>query len=175
MRTVAWAGVALALALTAGCKDRDHRDADDQVAASADRAGDAVDRAANDAGDAAKDAGNDVKEAARDVGDEVGATSYERRDEFRKEVDSRLAAMDKELGELKAHVNKDATEAYRNGVAAASETRRTVGEDVNRLSGATAANWDELKSRVRVSLDSLDRQLRAMRPDARPMGGAGPS
>jgi len=28
---------------------------------------------------------------------------------------------------------------------------------------------------VSVSLDSLDRQVRALRPDAKPMGGAGPS
>jgi hypothetical protein len=28
---------------------------------------------------------------------------------------------------------------------------------------------------VSVSLDSLDRQVKALRPDAKPMGGAGPS
>jgi hypothetical protein len=179
MRKVAWVGAALALALTAGCKDRDHGDADDQVQASADRAGNTVDSAAHDVGDDAKDAAkdvrNDVKEAANDVGDKVGATSYERRDEFRHEVDSQLAAMDKELADLRKGVNRDATESYRNAVAGARETRQTVGADVDRLSGATAANWDELKTRVRVSLDSLDRQLRALRPDAKPMGGAGPN
>jgi gas vesicle protein len=164
----AWIGAALALALTAGCKDRDHRDADDQVAATADRAG-------NDVADAAKDAANDVKDAAKDAGDKLGATPYERRVEFRHEVDERVAALDKELADLRAHVNKDATESYRNAVAAARETRQTVGADVDRLAGATAANWDELKTRVSVSLDSLDRQVRALRPDAKPMGGAGPS
>jgi gas vesicle protein len=175
MRKVAWIGAALALALTAGCKDRDHRDADDQVAATADRAGNAVDSAAHDVGNAAKDAGNDVKDAAKDAGDKIGATSYERRDEFRHEVDEKVAALDKELADLRAHVNKDATESYRNAVAATRETRRTVGADVDRLAGATAANWDELKTRVSVSLDSLDRQVRALGPDARPMGGAGPN
>ena len=126
MRKAAWVGAALAVALAAGCKDRDHRDADDQAAATADRAGNAVDSAAHDVGDAAKDAGNDVKEAANDVGDKFGATSYERRDEFRHEVDERLAALDKELADLRSHVNKDATATYRKGVAAARETRRTV-------------------------------------------------
>ena len=168
MRKAAWVGAALAVALTAGCKDRDHRDADDQVAAAADRTGNAVDSAAHDVGDAAKDAANDVS-------DKVGATPYERRDDFRHEVDVRLAALDKELADLRSHVNKDATETYRNAVAAARETRRTVGADVDRLAGATAANWDELKTQVNVSLDSLDRQVRALRPDAKPMGGAGPS
>jgi gas vesicle protein len=175
MRKVAWIGAALALALTAGCKDRDHRDADDQVAATADRAGNAVDSAANDVGNAAKDAGNDVKDAAKDIGNKLAGAPYERRDEFKREVNEKVAALDKELADLRAHVNKDATESYRNGVAAARETRRTVGADVDRLAGATAANWDELKTRVTVSLDSLDRQVKALGPDAKPMGGAGPN
>ena len=174
MRKVAWVGAALALALTAGCKDRDHRDADDQAKATVDQTGNAVDSAANDVDDAAKDAGNDLKRATEDLNNKLAGTPYERRDEFRHEVDERVAALDKELADLRAHLNKDATESYRNGVAAARETRRTLGADLDRLSGATAANWDELKGRVRVSLDSLDRQLRALRPDARPMGGAGP-
>ncbi len=189
MRTVAWVSAALALALTTGCKDRDRGnagDAADRVEATGERAGDeiqegadrtgnAVEDAADDVGDAAKDVGGEVEEAAKDVGDEVGATSYERRDEFRREVNQRLAQMDQEIAELRKGVNDDATETYRNSVAAARETRSTVGKDVDRLSGATAANWDELKDKAWASLDSLDRQLRALRPDARPLGGAGPS
>ena len=191
MRTAAWVGAALALALTTACKDRDRggvdrTDAGDRVEATTDRAGDDVQKAAdetgnaakdaaNDVGDAAKDAGSEVKEAAKDVGDEFGATSYERRDEFRREVDQRLAAMDKELADLGKSINANSTEAYRNAVSAARTTRRTVGQDVDRLAGATAATWDELKGNVWTSLDSLDHQLRAMRPDARPMGGNGPS
>jgi hypothetical protein len=186
MRTVALVGAALALALTTGCKDRDRGDVGDRVEATGERAGDdiqegadrtgnAVEDAADDVGDAASDAGAEVKEAARDVGDEVGVSSYEHRGEFRREVDEKLAQMDQEIAELRKGVNDNATEAYRNSVAAARETRRTVGEDVNRLAGATAANWDELRAKARASLDSLDRQLRALRPDARPMGGTGPS
>ena len=191
MRTVAWLGAALALALTTSCKDRDRGDVDradagDQVQATGDRAandvqkaadetGNAVDSAADDVGDAAKGAGSDVKEAAKDVGDEFGATSYERRDEFRKEVDQRLAAMDKEIAGLRKGINDNSTETYRNAVEAARETRRTVGQDVDRLAGATEATWDELKGKVWASLDSLDHQLRALRPDAKPMGGVGPS
>ena len=192
MRTVAWVGAALALALTTtGCKDRnrgdvDRADAGDRVEATGERTedavqdganetGNAVEDAADDVGDAAEKAGHEVKEAAKDVGDEVGATSYERRDEFRREVDERLAAMDKEIVELRKGVNDDATEAYRNSVAAARDARRTVGQDVDRLAGATAANWDELKDKAWASLNALDQQLRALRPDAKPMGGTGPS
>ena len=186
MRTVLWVSAALALALGTGCKDRDRADADDRVEATgnqvgdeaqkaADETGNAAEDAANDAGDAAKDAGKEVKEAAKDVGDEFGATSYERRDEFRHEVDQRLAAADKEIADLRKGVNDNATEAYRTSVAAVRETRSTVAHDVDRLAGATATTWDDLKGKVLASLDSLDHQLRALRPDAKPMGGVGPS
>ena len=186
MRTVALVGAALVLALTTGCKDRDRGDAGDRVEATGERAGDeiqegadqtgnAVEDAADDVGDAAKEAGAEVKEAAKDVGDEVGVTSYERRDEFRRDVNERLAAMDKEIAELRKGVNDNATEAYRASVTALGETRRSVGADVDRLTGATAANWDDLRAKARASLEELDRQLRALRPDAKPMGGTGPS
>ena len=191
MRTVAWVGAALALAVTVGCKDRDRDDVDrtdagDRVEATADRAGDDVQKAANETGNAAEDAADDVgeaadsagkgvKEAARDVGDEFGATSYERRGEFRKEVDQRLAAMDKEIAGLREGINDNSTETYRKAVASVRETRRAVGQDVDRLAGATAATWDELRTKVWASLDSLDQELRALRPDAKPMGGTGPS
>ena len=190
MRTMMLAGAALALVLGTGCKDRDHdvnrTDADDHVEATADQAssdankaadetGNAVDSAADDVGDAAKDAGNGVEEAAKDVGDKFGATSYERRDEFRTEVDRRLTAMDKEIAELRQGINDNSTEAYRNSVAAVRQTRSTVAHDVDRLAGATAATWDDLKDKAWASLDSLDHQLRSLRPDAKPMGGVGPS
>jgi gas vesicle protein len=190
MRTAAWIGAALALALGTGCKDRDRdlnrTDTGDRAEATADRAGndvqkaadetgEAVDTAADNVGDAAKDAGNDAKEAVADVGDKFGDTSYERRDEFRKEVDSRLAAMDKEIAELRSGINSNSTEAYKDTLAAVRATRQTVGQDVNRLAGATAATWDDLRNKAWASLDSLDHQLRALRPDAKPMGGNGPS
>ena len=45
--------------------------------------------------------------------------------------------------------------------------------NVDRLCDATQANWEDLKHRVSESLDSADRALRALRSDAKPMGGTG--
>ena len=199
MRTIALVAAALAVAYTTGCKDRDRGDAgadvdtrvestSEQATAevregaaktedAADDAADKTEEAAKDAGDkiddAADDAGNTVEKAADEAG--ISSYSYERRDAFREDVDKRLAAMDKELADLGHAVNEDATEAYTKSVAAAKDTRKAVGREVSRLTGATAANWDEVQGAVRTSLDSLSRQLRALRPDANPMGGAGPS
>jgi hypothetical protein len=199
MRTIALVAAALAVAYTTGCKDRDRgdasADADTRVESSSEQATaevregaakteDAADDAADKTEEATKDAGDKIDDAADDAGntvdkaaDESGISSYsyERRDAFREDVDKRLAAMDKELADLGHAVNEDATEAYTKSVAAAKNTRKAVARDVNRLTGATAANWDEAQSAVRTSLDSLSRQLRALRPDANPLGGAGPS
>jgi hypothetical protein len=76
---------------------------------------------------------------------------------------------------VRKNVNHDATEAYTKAVAGARETRRDVGADLDRLGRATASNWNELRDDFRASIDSLDLQLRALRPDAQPMGGAGPN
>ena len=204
MRTIAWVTAALAVAFTAACKDRDRRDdgtnagveqttgevregaakTEDATADAGDKVGDAANDAADKTEDAAKDAADKADDATDDAAgtvektaDDLGISSYsyERRDAFRKDVDHQLAAMDKELAGLRRGVNKDAAETYTSAVAAAEETRKAVATDVDRLDGATAATWDDIQGDVRASLDSLNRQLRALRPDAKPMGGAGPS
>ena len=58
--------------------------------------------------------------------------------------------------------------------AAARETRTVVGRDLERLGNATETSWNELRDDLQASLDSLDRQIRTLQPDAKPMGGAGP-
>ena len=180
MRTFAWVAAALAVALTTGCKDRDRGDTGDRVEATGDRAGDEVRQGANDVGDAADDAADKVGDAARDVGNATedaarrvtGTWTYERRDEYRREVRVRLDDLDRQLADARKSVNDDASEAYTKAVAAARDTRSAVGRDVERLGQATAANWNEVRDDVRASLDSLDRQIRALQPDAKPMGGA---
>ena len=187
MRTFALVAAALAVALTTGCKDRDRTDAGDRIEAAGDQAGaeireganevgDATEDAADDVGDAAREAADDAGDAAKDAADKVeGATSWERRDEYRREVRAQLDQFDRELADLRKGVNDDASEAYTSAVAAARESRRAVGREVERLGSATAANWDEVRSDVRDALEGLDRQIRALRPDAKPMGGTGPS
>jgi hypothetical protein len=183
MKTFAWVAAALAVSLTTGCKDRNRDTTDDRVEASADRAGDTVREGANDVGRAADTVGDKVGDAARDVGNATedaarrvtGTTTYERRDEYRREARTRLEELDRQLADARKSVNADASEAYTKAVKAARETRSAVGRDMDRLSKATAANWNEVRDDVRASLDSLDRQIQRLQPDAKPMGGAGPN
>jgi hypothetical protein len=187
MRTFAWSAVALAVALTTACEDREKRDAENRVEVAGDRTGEEVRENANEVGDATEDAADDVADdskdavekagdAVEDASDEVtGSFSYERRDEFRQDVRERLDQMDKEIADLRRGVNDNAAETYTKAVAEAREARRAIDGKLERLGSATAANWNEARDDLRESLNALDRQLRALRPDAKPMGGTGPS
>ena len=144
MRAMACAAVALMFAFTAACGDRDRRDTASRI-----------------------------DDAAEDAADDLRGYSYERRDEFRRDVDQRLDRMDEELAELERNTGEGADQARRDAVAAARDARRAVDAHVERLGDASESNWDELKLRVSEALDSADRELRALRPDAKPMGGTG--
>ena len=183
MRTFVWVAAALAVALTTGCKDRNRDTTDDRVEATGERAGDTVREGANDVAEAADTVGDKLGDAARDVGNATedaarrvtGTWTYERRQEYRQESRTRLEGLDRQLADARKSVNADASEAYSKAVAAARETRSAVGRDIDRLSKATAANWNEVRDDLSASLDSLDRQIQALQPDAKPMGGAGPN
>lgn len=180
MRPMACAAAALTFAFAFACKDRDRNDTSSRIETAAEEAGQDVREGAEDVKNTAEEAGRDVREdakdtdnAAEDAVDEVRGYSYERRDEFRRDVRERLAKMDKELAELERATEKGASQARRDAVAAARDAREAIDQNVERLGTATASNWDELKRRVNESLYSTDRALRALRPDANPMGGAG--
>jgi gas vesicle protein len=162
MRAMACAAVALIFAFTAACGDRDRRDTASRI-----------DDAAEEAGQEVREGAEDAESAAEDAVDDLRGYSYERRDEFRRDVDQRLDRMDDELAELERTTREGADQARQDAVAAARDARRAVDAHVGRLRDATESNWDELKLRVSEALDAADRQLRALRPDAKPMGGTG--
>jgi gas vesicle protein len=162
MRAMACAAAALMFAFTTACRDRDRQDT-----------GSRIDNAAEEAGQDVREGAENVENAAEDVADDVGGYSYERRDEFRRDVRERLDRMDEELAELERNTKEGADEARQDAIVAARNARRAVDRNVEELGDATADNWDDLKRRVSESLDSADRGLRALRSDAKPMGGTG--
>jgi gas vesicle protein len=177
---MACAAAALMFAFTTACKDRDRQDTASRIDNAAEEAGQGVREGAQDVENAAEEAGQDVREGAQDVenaaedaADGVRESSFERRDEFRRDVRERLDRMDKELADLERDTKEGADAARRDAVAAARDARQAIDRNVEQLGGATESNWDELKSRVSEALDSTDRALRALRSDAKPMGGTG--
>jgi hypothetical protein len=183
MRPMACAAAALMFAFTVACKDRDREDTASRIDTAAEETQAAAREGAEDVENAAEEAGRDVHEAAEDTDnavedavDELRGYSYERRDEFRRDVRERLVGMDEELAELERTTTAGADQTRRDAVAAARDARQAIDRSLERLSEATESNWDELKSRVSEAVVSADRQLRALRPDAKPIGGtSGPN
>jgi ElaB/YqjD/DUF883 family membrane-anchored ribosome-binding protein len=177
---MACAAAALMFALALACNDRDRQDTASRIDTAAEEAGQDVREGAEDVENTAEEAGRDAREGAEDVEnaaedavDDVRGYSYERRDEFRREVRERLDRMDEELAEFERDAGQDAGEARRDAVTAARDARQAVDRNLTRLGEATESNWDELKGRVSQSLESADRAIRALRTDAKPMGGTG--
>jgi hypothetical protein len=162
MRPIACAGAALLLAFAVACNDEPR----DETASR-------TDRTAQAAEDAARDAAADVERSAEDAANAFRDYSYERRDEFRLAVRERLDTMDVELEELERDAREGADQTRIEAVEAARQARIVVDRNLDRLTEATQSTWEDLKRQVNESLDTAELRLRALKPDAKPMGGTG--
>jgi hypothetical protein len=161
------------VAFSTGCKDRDRTDTASRIDNAAGETGDEVREGTEDVGDEVADAAEDVGNAAKDVADDPTDDSFADRDEFKRDVRERLDRMDQELAELGRDINKDAGDARAKAVVAARDARQAVERSYEKLAGATASNWGELRREVSDALYAAERQVQALRPDAKPMGGTG--
>jgi hypothetical protein len=163
MRQTTYAAAAALMAIALACSPRDRRDTanvTDTVS---------LDSAATDVSRETGNAVSDVKEAV------AGDYSYDRRAEFKRDIDLRLQRLDQEIAELRQTAKKDTDKARDAAVANIGEARHSVDRSLARLAGATEATWDDVRSGINRAVDSLDLAVRAQRPDAKPMGGAGPN
>ncbi len=77
--------------------------------------------------------------------------------------------------ELERDTKRGVDKARDSALAEIRTARKAVSRDLDRLSAATENSWDELKRTVNGSVYTLQEAVRRQRPDARPMGGTGPS
>ena len=169
MRAMTWVAAALVLAFATACDDRDRNQTADRVDNAADEAGAALREGADDGGDAARDAADDAEDAVDGLDD----YSFDRRDEFRRNVNERLANLDRELAEAERGLNEDAAEGRAEAVAAARDARRAVDRSVDRIGSATRDGWDSLRDEIGDALSAAELRVRELRSDAKPMGGTG--
>jgi gas vesicle protein len=158
------AAAALFVAMALGCSPRDRRD----TSSSADSVAADVSRETRET---AQEAREDVQEVRKDLGD----FTYARRAEFRSDLDQRIQRLDQELAELERSTKKGLDKTRDSAIVSARTLRRSVDRSLQRLGTATASTWDDVKTAVSRSVDSLELAVRSLRSDARPMGGAGPS
>ena len=171
MRQITYASAALLIAAAFACSPSDRQETANRADAAADDVRDATREGAADVGDAAREGAEEVRDEARDARD----YAYAQRSDFRRDIDLRLKGLDAEIAELKRETKRGVDKTHDSTVANISAARKAVDKDLNRLGTATEATWDDLKRSVNQSVYSLNEAVRRQRPDARPMGGTGPS
>lgn len=160
MRPITCAGLAVLMAAAFACSPRDRQDTANRT-----------EEAAEDVRDAAREGADEVRDEAREARD----YAYAERNDFQRDIDLRLKGLDEEIAQLERDTKRGADKARDSAVAEIRTARKAVSRDLNRLGSATENTWDDAKRALNQSVYALQEAVRRQRPDARPMGGTGPS
>ena len=167
MRQITCAIAAVLMTGALACSPRDRQD-------TANRA----ESAAEDVGDAAREGAAEIREGAGEVREEAREFrdyGYAQRNEFRRDIDVRLKGIDAEIAELERDTKRGLDKTRDSAIVNIRAARKEVGQHLNRLGSATENTWEDLEAATNRSLAALQEAVRRERPDARPMGGTGPS
>jgi hypothetical protein len=159
MRQITCAAAAVLMATALACSPRDRQETASNV-----------DSVAQDVRDATREGAEEVKEEAREARD----YTFAQRQDFRRDLDLKLKKLDEQIAGIEA-TKPGIDHARDSAVVNVRAARKAVSRDIARLDGTTEATWDETKRNVDESLSALHREVSRLLPDARPMGGAGPS
>jgi hypothetical protein len=157
MRQITCAAAAVLMAAASACSPRDRQET------------------ANKTDSVAADIREEAQEGAEEAQEEAQDYSYEQRNDFRRDVDLRLKKLDEHIAGIERDTKRDLDHARDSAIVNIRVVRKTVSRDLDRLGVTTQGNWDEAKHNLNESLSRLDREVRRLLPDARPMGGTGPS
>ncbi len=160
MRQITCAAAAVLMATAFACSPRDRQETANKT-----------DAVAEDIRDETREGAEEIKEEGREVRD---YTFAERRD-FRRDLDLQLKKLDEQIAGIEADTKRGVDHARDSAIVNVREARRAVSRDLNRLDATTERTWDDTKRNANESLSALDREVRRLLPDARPMGGTGPS
>jgi hypothetical protein len=160
MRQITCAAAAVLMATAFACSPRDRQETASQV-----------DSAAADVREEAREGAGEVREEAREFRD----YSYAERNEVRRNLELQLQKLDEQIAGIERDTKRGVDHARDSAIVNVRAARKAVNRDLDRLSAATERDWDVAKRNLNESLAALDREVRRLLPDARPMGGTAPS
>ena len=149
MRQITCAAVAVLMATAFACSPRDRQETASKV--------------------------DSVTEEVREEAREARDYGYAERNEFRSNLDLQLKKLDEQIAGIERDTKRGIDRARDSAIVNVRTARKAVSRDLDRLSAATESSWEETKRNLNESLSALDREVRRLLPDARPMGGTGPS
>ena len=171
MRQMTYAAAAVMLVGALACSPRDRQETADRTENAAEDVGDAAREGAQDVRDATREGAEEVREEVRDVRD----YGYAQRADFRRDIDLRLKGLDEEIAELERDTKRGLDKTRDSALVNIRAARKDVSRKLNQLGSATENTWEDLEAATNRSLVALQEAVRRERPDARPMGGTGPS
>jgi len=160
MRQITCAAAAVLMATALACSPRDRRETASKV-----------DSVAEDVREETREGAEEVREEAR----EAREYSYAQRNEYRRDLDLQLKKLDEQIAGIERDTKRGLDQARDSAIVNMRAARKAVSRDLDRLGTATESTWDEAKRNLNESLSALDREVHRLLPDARPMGGTGPS
>ncbi len=160
MRQITCAAAAVLMATAFACSPRDRQETASKA-----------DSVAEEIRDETREGAAEVREEAREARD----YTFEQRNDFRRDLDLRLKKLDEQIAGIERDTKRGVDHARDSLVVNARAARKAVSRDISRLDAATDQTWDETKRNVNESLVALDREVHKLLPDAKPMGGTGPS
>jgi archaellum component FlaC len=160
MRQITCAAAAVLMATAFACTPRDRQETANKA-----------DSVATDIREEAQEGAEEVREEAREARD----YTFQQRTDFRRDVDLQLKKLDEDIAGIERDTKRGLDHARDSAIVDVRATRKAVSRDLNRLGAATESSWDEAKRNLNESLSTLDREVHRLLPDARPMGGTGPS
>ena len=160
MRQLTCTAAAVLMATALACSPRDRRETASKV-----------DSVAEDVREETREGAAEVREEAR----EARAYTFAQRNDFRRDVDLQLKKLDEQIAGIERDTKRGVDHARDSLVVNVHAARKAVSRDLERLGTATESTWDEAKRNLNESLSALDREVHRLLPDAKPMGGTGPS
>jgi len=159
MRQITCAAAAVLMVAAFACSPRDRQET------------------ANNTDSVLEDIRDDTREGAEEVRDEareVRDYTFAERNDFRRDLDLQLKKLDGQIAGID-DTKRGADHARDSAVVNVRAARKEVSRAISGLDAATDRTWDETKRNVNQSLSALDREVKKLLPDAKPMGGTGPS
>ena len=160
MRQITCAAAAVLMATALACSPRDRQETASKV-----------DSVAEDVREETREGAKEVREEVREARD----YTYAERKDFRRDIDLQLKKLDEQIAGIEAGTKRGLDEARDSAIVNLRRARRAVSRDLDRLDATTDRTWDDTKRNLNESLSALDREVHRLLPDARPMGGTGPS
>jgi small-conductance mechanosensitive channel len=145
MRQLAFATLTLLLATTLGCGDRQR----------------------NELGTVEDTMPAPTTAAAPEVPDTAPAEAdftFDQREQFTQSIRQQLTDIDREIDQLASQAKSQGGAVSDRALANIRASRQRLTRDLNRVSAATAANWEQVKDRVDQSLDNLNEAIEVAQP-----------